>query len=138
MWGAAVALAATTVVAGCGLTGSTPDETPVQSGRIALAGDSRDTQSVTCTQIQWQMTIDADADPARAHVYLELGGQNPTVRSVNIENLNGKHGVAGGDLGRAEATVDHSTYTITGTAVASDPAKPGQQLDMPFEIKAPC
>ena len=30
------------------------------------------------------------------------------------------------------------SYTITGTAVVSGPATPGQTKDMPFTIEAPC
>ena len=43
------------------------------------------------------------------------------------------------DVGKAEASIDGSSvYTITGTAVVSGPASPGQTTDMPFTIEAPC
>ena len=41
--------------------------------------------------------------------------------------------------GKAEASANGSSlYTITGTAVASDAANPGQTRSMPFKIEAPC
>ncbi len=71
------------------------------------------------------MTIEASADPGRARALLQLGGEKRIVRSVNFENIDGLSGVAGGDLGDAEASVNgSSTYTITGTAVVSDAANP--------------
>jgi ipoprotein LpqH len=47
------------------------------------------------------------------------------------------HGVAGSDVGKAEASTDGNIYTITGTVVGHDQANPGQTRTMPFEIKAP-
>ncbi|AFM15914.1 conserved lipoprotein/antigen [Mycolicibacterium chubuense NBB4] len=134
----AMIVPAVALAAGCGLTGSPPDEPPVESGHIALAGTTRQTQSVSCTQIAWDMTIQAVAAPGRAHALLQLGGRQPVVKTVDIRNIDGSSGVAGFDFGTAKATADGTTYTITGTAVGSDPAEPGRSRTMPFEIKAPC
>jgi ipoprotein LpqH len=136
--GMAVTLTAAAVASGCGLTGTTPSEPPVQSGRVSIGGNTRTTQSVKCTQVQWSLTIDASTDPGRAQASLQLGGEKPLVQTVSIENIGEVHGVAGGDLGKAEASTDGDTYTITGTAVGGDRAHPGQTRTMPFEIKAPC
>ncbi|SEH48140.1 lipoprotein antigen [Mycolicibacterium rutilum] len=126
------------LVAGCGLTGPAPNETPAQSGHITIADRSRTTQSVECTQHDWAMTIDADANPGRAQVYLELGGAAPVVRTVTIENVDGLDGVSGGDTGKATASTDGNVYKVSGTAVVADRGKPGQTRPMPFEITAPC
>jgi hypothetical protein len=136
--GVAVALAAAAVASGCGLTGTPPNEPPVQSGRVTIAGNTRNTQSVKCTQVQWSLTIEASTNPGRAQAFLQLGGVKPLVRTVSIENIDDVHGVAGGDVGNAEASTDGNIYTITGTAVGADQAHPGQTRTMPFEIKAPC
>jgi ipoprotein LpqH len=136
--GIAVAMASAAVVSGCGLIGSTPNEPPVQAGRITIGDNTRKTQSVKCTQVQWSLTIDASTDPGRAQAFLELGGPKLVVRTVNIENIDDVHGVAGGDIGSAEASTDGNIYTITGTVVGADSANPGQKRTMPFEIKAPC
>jgi len=136
--GIAVALAAAAVLSGCGLTGTPPNEPPVQSGRITIGGNARTTQSVKCTQVQWSLAIEASTDPGRAEAFLQLGGEKPLVQTVNIENIDDVHGVAGGDLGNAEASINGGIYTITGTVVGADSAHPGQTRTMPFEIKAPC
>lgn len=133
------ALATVLVTAGCGLTGTEPSEPSQQSGRITIGDRSRQTQSVKCTQNEWQLTIDASADPGRVHAFLLLGGEKPIVRTVNIENIDGLNGVSGGDVGKAEASVKGSSvYAITGTAVVTDSAHPAQTKDMPFTIDAPC
>lgn len=119
--------------------GTESSEPSQKSGQVTVGDRSQDTQSVDCTQVQWDMTIEASADPGRARALLQLGGEKPIVRSVNIENIDGLSGVAGGDLGNAQASVNgSSTYTITGTAVVSDTANPGQTKTLPFEIEAPC
>lgn len=131
-------LAAVAVVSGCGLVGPTPSEEPAQSGRIVIDGTAVDTQSVECTQHEWSMQIDAKAKTGSAQVFLELGGDTPVVRTVNIENVNEINGAAGGEAGEAEATTKGNVYTISGTVIGSDPRNPGQSRTMPFEIKAPC
>ncbi|KUI44902.1 hypothetical protein AU197_11525 [Mycobacterium sp. IS-1590] len=131
-------LAAVAVVSGCGLVGPTPSEEPARSGRIVIDGTGVDTQSVECTQHEWSMQIDAKATTGSAQVFLELGGERPVVRTVNIENVNEINGSAGGDNGKAEATIDGNTYTISGTVVGADGRNTAQTRTMPFEIKAPC
>lgn len=131
-------MAATAVLAGCGLTGPTPSEEPAQSGRIVIDGTGVDTQSVECTQQEWSMQIDAKARTGGAQVFLELGGVKPVVRTVNIENVNEINGTAGGEAGKAEAVTKGNVYTISGTVVGADGRNPGQTRTMPFEIKAPC
>jgi hypothetical protein len=103
-----------------------------------LDGNTQQTQSVSCTQNQWDMTIDASAESGRARVLLQLGGPKPVVRTVNIENVNHTSGVAGSGVGEAEASADGDTYTVVGTAVGSDSANSSQKRSMRFEIKAPC
>jgi len=134
-----VTLACVAVTAGCGMIGTEPNEPSQKSGRIAVGDKSSSTQSVKCTQSDWLLTINAKTDSGRARALLQLGGQTPIVNSVNIENLDGLNGVSGGDVGKAEATLDGSSvYRITGTAVVTDRAHPAQSADMPFTIEAPC
>lgn len=137
--GTLAALSAITLTAGCGLTGSTPNEPSQRSGKIAVGDTSRQTQLVKCTQVNWDMTIDANADPGSAHAFLRLGGPKPVVQTVNIQNIDGLNAISGGDVADAEASLrNRSVYTITGTAVVADPAHPGQTTKMPFTIEAPC
>ena len=137
--GLAAALAAATVTAGCGLVGTPPSEPSQNSGKITVADRTQNTQSVKCTQVDWSLGIVASAEPGRARALLQLGGDRPIVRTVNIENIDGLSGVAGGDIGTAEASANGSSmYTITGTALVSDVAHPGQTQSLPFKIEAPC
>ncbi len=64
----------------------------------------------------------------------------PKVRTVSIENIDGLYGIAGGDVGTAEASTEgHNVYKITGTAVVSGSAdNPGKTTEMPFSIEVPC
>jgi ipoprotein LpqH len=136
--GLTAALVTVAITAGCGLTGSEPNEPSQRSGEITVGDKSRHTQTVACAQTEWLVTITATSDPGRARASLKLDGDKPSVQTVNIENLDGLNGVAGGDLGKADASVKGSVYTITGTATVSDVAKPGQTQNLPFKIEAPC
>ena len=137
--GAAGALLAVAVTAGCGLTGAEPSEPSQQLGRITIGDKTQQTKSVKCTQVDWSMTINASAETGSARALLQIGGEKPIVKTVSIENIDGLNGVSGGDVGKAEASVNGSSiYKITGTAVVSDPATPGQTQDMAFEIDVPC
>ena len=64
--------------------------------------------------------------------------QKPVVKTVTLENIDGLNGVSGGDVGKAEASINGSSvYTITGTAVVSDPATRARRRTCP-SIEAPC
>jgi ipoprotein LpqH len=134
----AAALAAAALASGCGLTGTAPSEPPQRSGEITLDGHTRHTQFVKCPQVEWSLAIEMSAEPGRAQALLQLGGEKPVVRTVNIESIDGLNGVAGSDVGTAEASVKGGTYTLTGTVVGSDSANPAQSRSMPFKIEAPC
>ena len=97
------ALAAAAITSGCGLTGPEPAEPSQRSGQITVGEKSRQTQLVKCTQNQWALSIDATTDRGRARAYLQLGGVEPVVRTVSLENIDGLNGIAGGDVGTAEA-----------------------------------
>lgn len=137
--GVTAALAAVAATAGCGLTGEEPNEPSQKSGSITLGDKTAKTQSVSCSQTEWALTINVNAEPARARVFLQLGGEQPLVRTVSIENVDGLSGVSGGVAGKAEARLDNtSSFTITGTARATDAAQPARTKDMPFRIDVPC
>ncbi|MGZ5364293.1 MAG: lipoprotein LpqH [Mycobacterium sp.] len=134
------ALAVAAVTSGCGLMGTESTEPSQRSGEVTVGDKSRQTRLVKCTQNQWSLSIEATTDPGRTRAYLQLGGVEPKVRTVSIENIDGLYGIAGGDVGTAEASTEgNSVYKITGTAVVSDPANnPGTTTEMPFSIEVPC
>lgn len=132
-------LAAVAATAGCGLTGEEPAEPSQRSGSITVGDKTRPTQTVSCTQTDWALSLYANADPGRARVALTLGGEKPVVNAVTIENIDGLTGVSGGVVGKAEATLENnSVYTISGTARVTDKAHSAQTSEMPFRIEAPC
>lgn len=131
--------AAAALTSGCGLTGSEPAEPPQGSGKVTVGDKSQQTQSVSCTQDQWALSIDASTDTGHARTYLELGGPELIVRTVNLENIAGLNAISGGGVGNAEASTEgDSIYKITGTAVVSDPNNPGTTDEKPFTIEVPC
>jgi ipoprotein LpqH len=135
----AAALAAAAVASGCGMTGHVPDEPSQQSGKVSIGDKSEPTKTVTCSQNEWALTIDATTQSGRAHAFLQLGGEKPIVKTVTIENLDGLYGVAGGESDKAEATSKNSSnYTITGTASVSGAGLAGQTQSLPFTIDVPC
>ena len=90
----------------------TPASEPSQrSGKITVADKTENTQSIKCTQVDWSLAIVASAEPGRARALLQLGGDKPIVKTVNIENIDGLRGVAGGDIGKAEASTKGSRRT---------------------------
>lgn len=67
-------------------------------------------------------------------------GDEPTVQSVGLGNVNGitlgyQSGVGQGE---AKAEKDGSTYKISGTATGVDMANPMQPVTKPFEIEVTC
>ena len=135
----AAAVAAVAVASGCGMTGPVPDEPSQQSGKVSIGDKSEHTQTVACSQNEWALTIDATTKSGRIHAFLELGGEKPIVKSVDIENLDGLYGIVGGESGKAEAiSKNSSNYTITGTASVSGADSAGQTQTLPFTIDVPC
>jgi ipoprotein LpqH len=134
------ALAAAAITSGCGLTGPEPAEPSQRSGEVTVGDKSRQTQLVKCTQNQWALSIEATTNPGRARAYLQLGGVDPVVRTVSLENIDGLYGISGGDVGTAEASTEgNNVYKITGTAVVSGSAdNPGTTTEMPFSLEVPC
>ncbi|MCF6390349.1 lipoprotein LpqH [Mycobacterium sp. MBM] len=66
-------------------------------------------------------------------------GDNPTVTSVGLGNVNGVTlGYAAGAGGEATAEKDGNTYKITGTATGVDMANPMTPVNKPFEIEVTC
>lgn len=65
-------------------------------------------------------------------------GDNPTVSSVGLGNVDGAVLAVGMGAGNAEAKKDGNTYTITGEATGIDISKPLSPVTKPFEIVATC
>jgi lipoprotein LpqH len=130
----AVIAALAVVTAGCAEQATAERPT----GRITVDGVTHTTQAVSCEQYEWLLVIEMTAEPAHARTLLQLGSEEPTVKTVSIANFDGFNGVAGEGVGSVEASAAEGTYTMTGTAEGSDQGNPGQTRTVPFRIEAPC
>ena len=67
-------------------------------------------------------------------------GDNPTVQSVSLGNINGVTlgYQSGAGKGEATANKDGNTYTISGTSTGLDIADPTKPVNKPFEIVVSC
>jgi ipoprotein LpqH len=131
----ATALVFVAGISGCSQQPTAKEQVP---GRITVEGNARTTESLECDQHEWLLMIEATAGPAHAQALLQLGGEKPAVRTVNISNFNGFNGVAGEGLGNVDASFADGVYTVTGTAEGSNPDDPGKTRTARFRIEAPC
>ena len=84
------------------------------------------------------MIIETKSGPARTRSFLQIGGEKPIAKTVDIENFDGFSAVAGEGGGRADVSLANDAYVITGTAEGSDSANPGKTKTVPFRIETPC
>ncbi|MGH9205968.1 MAG: lipoprotein LpqH [Acidimicrobiales bacterium] len=114
------------------------DKVPQKTARITVDNNTRTSHAVTCTQVQWLLTADISAAPARVRVVLKLDSEKPKLESVNIDNFEGFTGVADAGAGKAEAVFARDTYTVTGTAQGSNRNDPSVSTTAPFKIEVGC
>jgi len=132
----AVVIMAAAAAAGCAeQTGAAA--TPQHTAEITVNNTTR-TGHVSCSQIQWLLTINATADQSQARAMLHLAGDKVSVRSVNLENFDGFYGVTGKGTGHAEASFANGAYTITGDAAGTQSDSPADPKTVHFRIKARC
>src|SRR5262249_19527529 len=108
------------------------------TARITVNGNTRTTHVVTCTQLQWTLTIDITAGPARVTAVVQLEGEKPTPTSVDIADFDGFSGNAGQGIGNVDAAFADSTYTLTGTAQRTNSDNPNNPTTAPYRIEAQC
>jgi hypothetical protein len=128
------------IAAGCQGQSEPAHATTQDTNRITVDDKTYTVSSVKCFQVQWLLTVEAAAGPSRVTAMLQLGGETPTVRTVNIENFDGFYGVSGRAVADtdAEATFADGTYTITGNAEGANSGDPTTQRTAPFRIEARC
>jgi ipoprotein LpqH len=126
------------VVAGTAGCGEETQPEQAKTARITVGGTTQATREVSCTQVDWSMTIETKSGPTRTHSLLQIGGEKPIAKTVDIENFDGFSAVAGEGGGRADVSLANDAYVITGTAEGSDSANPGKTKTVPFRIETPC
>jgi ipoprotein LpqH len=109
-----------------------------KTARITVDNNTRTSHAVTCNQVQWLLTANITAAPARVRVLLKLDSEKPKLESVNINDFAGFTGVADAGAGDATAVFANDTYTITGTAEGSQLNDPRVSVTAPFKIEMGC
>jgi ipoprotein LpqH len=109
-----------------------------QIAKITVDGKTQTTQEISCTQVEWSLIIKTTAGSTQTDTFLEMGGEKPIAKTVNISNFNGFSGVAAENVGKADVSLANDNYVIAGTAEGSDPGNPGQTRSVPFKIETSC
>jgi ipoprotein LpqH len=111
-------------------------------GKSTVTIDGKDQAvqgTVVCSSMGGNMNI-AIGDAATGIAAVVSEGDEPTVQSVGLGNVNGVTlgYQSGTGQGEAKAEKDGKTYTISGTATGVDMANPLQPVNKPFEIEVSC
>jgi lipoprotein LpqH len=114
------------------------EKVPQKTARITVDNNTRTSHAVSCTQVEWLLTADITAAPARVRVVLKLDSEKPKLESVNIDNFEGFTGVADAGAGNATAVFARETYTIKGNAQGSQRDDPSVSTTAPFKIEVGC
>ena len=120
---------------------STDGSTEVRVDGKDLAG--LDMNSVTCVKQGGKINVASGAINGQAGLAVVMTDANPpTVESVAMSvdgNALAVSSMGGAQVGKAEAKVDGSTYTITGEATGADIKNPmAGMITKPFTVKVTC
>jgi lipoprotein LpqH len=122
-------------------TGETSSAAAAQ-GKTTVTIDGKDQAiqgTVVCSSMGGNM-YNAIGDAATGIAAVLSDGDEPTVQSVGLGNVNGVTlgYQSGAGQGEAKAEKDDKTYKISGTATGVDMANPLQPVNKPFEIEVTC
>lgn len=107
---------------------------------VTIDGQDQSVQgTVVCSSMGGNTNI-AIGDATTGIGAVVSSGDEPTVQSVGLGNVNGVTlgYQSGTGQGEAKAEKDGNTYKITGTATGVDMANPMQPVNKPFEIEVSC
>ncbi len=132
-----VAAAATLiiVVAGC-----SEEQKPERArvAKITVDGNTQTAHEISCTQVEFALTIKTTSGTTQTDTFLEMGGEKPIARTVNISNFEGFSGVAGEGVGQTDVSLANGDFVIAGTAEGHAPGDPGKKKSAPFRIETSC
>ena len=111
-------------------------------GKSTVTIDGKDQEvkgTVVCSDMGGNTNI-AIGDATTGIGAVVTAGDDPTVQSVGLGNVNGVTLGYQSGVGQGEAKVekDGKTYKISGTATGVDMANPMQPVNKPFEIEVSC
>ncbi|MCV7398897.1 lipoprotein LpqH [Mycobacterium fragae] len=134
----AAAITALVVAASCAGCLMRDQKVPQKTARITVNNNTRTSHAVSCSQVQWLLTADISAAPARVQVVLKLDSEKPKLESVNINNFGGFTGVSDSGAGNGTVVFARDTYTIRGEAQGSQVGDPSVSTTAPFKIEVGC
>lgn len=120
------------------------DNTTVGSSEVSITIDGEALEiadpTVVCQEVDGTMTIAVGSAAGADGIGATLTtGDSPTVKTVALGSLDGTAMAwAEGAPGEANATVDGSTYTISGSMAAVDMSNPTAMEETPFEMVIAC
>jgi hypothetical protein len=131
-----VAAAALIVIAGA--AGCSEESKPERArvARITVDGKTQTAHEISCTQVEFAMTIKTTSGSTRTDTFLEMGGETPVAKTVNISNFDGFSGVAGEGLGQTDVSLANGDFVIAGTAEGYGSG--GKKRSVPFRIETGC
>jgi len=106
--------------------------------KITVDGNTQTAHEISCTQVNFAMTIKTTSGTTRTAIFLEIGGEKPIAKTVNISNFEGFNGVAGEGVGQADVSLANGDFVIAGTAEGYGPGNPGKKRSAPFRIETSC
>jgi ipoprotein LpqH len=109
-----------------------------KTARITVDNNTRTSHAVTCSQVDWTLTANISAAPAKVRVLVKLDPPKPSIESVHFDNFAGFSGVADAAAGESTLRFANDTYTITGTAEGSQLDDPRVSVKEPFTIEVGC
>ncbi|GGF31838.1 hypothetical protein GCM10010922_03690 [Microbacterium sorbitolivorans] len=120
------------------------DATSAGSSEVSITIDGEALEiadpTVVCQEVDGTMTIAVGSASGADGIGATLTtGDSPTVKTVALGSLDGTAMAwAEGAPGEANATVDGSTYTISGSMAAVDMSNPTAMNETPFEMVIAC
>jgi lipoprotein LpqH len=106
--------------------------------KITVDGKTQTAHEISCTQVDFALTIKTTSGSTRTGTFLEMGGEKPIAKTVNISNFEGFSGVAGEGVGQADVSLANGDFVIAGTAEGYGPAEPGKKRSARFRIETSC
>jgi hypothetical protein len=134
---AAVVTASVVGAVGSGCSAHT-DKVAQKTAQITVDGSTRTSHAVSCNQVEWLLTVDINAAPARVKMLLDLEHGKPQPRSVDFDNVNGFTGVADNGLGSIRAEFAGDTYTVSGAAQGTNRNDVNHPRTADFRVSAKC
>ncbi|MCV7159117.1 lipoprotein LpqH [Mycolicibacterium brisbanense] len=109
------------------------------TARITINGQQSSTAfPIDCTQRAWLWIIDSLQKEPGFTAMVETG-TGVTPKAVRLRSVDGFTGSwAEGRAGTAEASIDGSTFTITGTASGANDDRPTRPADVQYRLEARC